>query len=111
MYSCGSMAGGGAIRGRWSAFPGRRGLFITWLDGFVNETGAAVGYFEAPFAEQRIVNSGNQAMPLFYDNTSTDTSEAGFKLSQDWTTNGIETLAIYFQGTPGQQRPNVRHDQ
>ncbi|UCD51310.1 MAG: discoidin domain-containing protein, partial [Phycisphaerales bacterium] len=51
-------------------------IYDTWLDGWVNETGSTVGHFEAPFAEQTIVNSGSQSMPLFYDNTSTATSEA-----------------------------------
>ncbi|MHC4521670.1 MAG: LamG-like jellyroll fold domain-containing protein, partial [Planctomycetota bacterium] len=43
-------------------------IYDTWLDGFVNGTGATVGYFEAPFAEQTIVNSGGQSMPLEYNN-------------------------------------------
>ncbi|MHC4519178.1 MAG: LamG domain-containing protein, partial [Planctomycetota bacterium] len=32
-------------------------IFDIWLDGFVNDTGSTVGYFEAPFAETTIVNS------------------------------------------------------
>ena len=43
-------------------------IFDTWLDGFANGTGATVGYFEAPFAERSIVNSGGQSMPLEYVN-------------------------------------------
>ena len=44
-------------------------IYDAWLDGFVNETGSTVGYFEAPFAERSIVNSGVQSMPLEYDNS------------------------------------------
>ncbi|MHC4521490.1 MAG: hypothetical protein ACYTAS_23095, partial [Planctomycetota bacterium] len=45
-----------------------RRIYDFWLDGFVNGTGSTVGYFEAPFAERTIVNSGSQSMPLEYAN-------------------------------------------
>ncbi|MHC4518218.1 MAG: LamG-like jellyroll fold domain-containing protein, partial [Planctomycetota bacterium] len=76
-------------------------IYDTWLDGFVNGTGATVGYFEAPFAEQTIVNSGRQSMPLFYDNAGVATSEADLDLAQDWTASGIRSLAIAFAGAVG----------
>ncbi|MHC4521151.1 MAG: discoidin domain-containing protein, partial [Planctomycetota bacterium] len=41
-------------------------IFDTWLDGFVNDTGSTVGYFEAPFAETTITHGGRQSMPLEY---------------------------------------------
>ena len=44
-------------------------ICFAWIDGWTNDTGAMVGYAEPPYAEQWIVNSGRQAMPLFYDNT------------------------------------------
>ena len=44
-------------------------IYDTWLDGWVNETGSIVGYLEAPFAEQSVVNGGRQSMPLEYDNS------------------------------------------
>jgi hypothetical protein len=75
-------------------------IYDTWLDGFVNDTGSTVGHFESPFAEQDIVHSGNQSMPLFYDNTGVTTSEAEFDLSGDWTGNGIKSLSLYFRGDP-----------
>ncbi|MHC4517254.1 MAG: hypothetical protein ACYTAS_01580 [Planctomycetota bacterium] len=78
-------------------------IFDTWLDGFVNETGSTVGYFEAPFAETTIVNSGRQAMPLFYENTGGTTiseAEREFDVSQDWTRAGIAILTIHFHGDP-----------
>jgi len=73
-------------------------IYDTWLDGFVNETGSTVGHFDAPFAEQGIVNSGSQSMPLFYDNAGVATSEADLELSQDWTASGIQSLSLYFYG-------------
>jgi hypothetical protein len=73
-------------------------IYDTWLDGWVNETGSTVGHLEAPFAEQTIVNSGTQSMPLFYDNTGVTTAEADFELSQDWTVSGIQSLSLYFHG-------------
>ncbi len=45
-------------------------IYETWIDGWVNNTGSTVGYLEAPFAEQTIVHSGRQSMPLQYDNTA-----------------------------------------
>jgi len=73
-------------------------IYETWLDGWVNETGSTVGYFQAPFAERTTVNSGNQSMPLFYDNSGAATSEADFELSQDWTASGLQSLSLYFHG-------------
>ena len=73
-------------------------IYETWIDGFTNETGSTVGYFEAPFAEQTIVNSGRQSMPLSYDNTAVATSEAEFDLDQDWTAGGAQILSIAFAG-------------
>ena len=75
-------------------------IYETWLDGWANETGSTVGYFEAPFAEQEVVHGGRQSMPLFYDNASGGVSEADLTLSElrDWTTAGITTLTVHFRG-------------
>ena len=53
-----------------------------------------------PFAEQTIVNSGNQSMPMFYDNSAADKSEATLTLTanRDWTVKGVDTLTIWFRG-------------
>jgi Concanavalin A-like lectin/glucanases superfamily len=75
-------------------------IYETWIDGWVNETGSFVGYTDAPFAERVIVNSGRQSMPLFYDNTGVAVAEAELALGQDWTTNGIQGLSLYFYGDP-----------
>jgi len=75
-------------------------IFDTWLDGFVNDTGATVGYFDAPFAEQTIVNSGGQSMPLEYANDAAPFySEAERDLgSLDIDTNGADTLRLFVAG-------------
>ncbi len=77
-------------------------IFDTWLDGWINETGSIVGYFDAPFAEQTIVNSGGQSMPLQYDNTESpfySEAERIFDSPQDWTVNGADTLRLFVAGS------------
>ncbi len=75
-------------------------IYESWVDGWVNETGSTVGYLSAPFAEQTIVNSGSQSMPLSYDNAGVATAEAELDLGQNWTTNGVKSLSLYLYGDP-----------
>ncbi len=81
--------------------PDSNRIFYTWLDGFDNPAtnGAVVGYASAPFAEQTIVNSGSQSMPLFYDN-AVGNSEATMTLTdlRNWTEEGVGVLTIWFRG-------------
>jgi len=81
--------------------PASKRIFYTWLDGFDNPSinGAVVGYASAPFAEQSIVNSGRQSMPLFYDN-GVKLSEATMTLTnlRNWTEEGVGVLTIWFRG-------------
>jgi hypothetical protein len=76
-------------------------IFMVWADGFDNPAinGSVVGYDNAPFAEQSIVNSGNQSMPMAYDN-AVGKSEATLTLTsnRDWTVNSVNTLTIWFRG-------------
>ncbi|NQT02080.1 MAG: LamG domain-containing protein [Planctomycetes bacterium] len=76
-------------------------IFNAWLDGFDNPAinGSIVGYPNPPFAEQTIVHSGNQSMPMSYDN-AVGKSEATMTLTypRDWTVNGVNTLTIWFRG-------------
>jgi len=66
-----------------------------------NGGGSIVGNAQAPFAEQSIVRSGSQSMPLEYDNAF-GLSEATLTIdSQDWTANGVKTLSLAFRGTAG----------
>jgi hypothetical protein len=79
-------------------------IFNTWIDGFEQPTnGSIVGYAAAPFAEQSIVHSGKQSMPLFYNNTGGAAySEAELTLSppQDWSKHGVKALSLWFSGDP-----------
>jgi len=91
-------------------------IFFTWQDGAGhngsedcsvapfggNGTGSTVGNASPPFAEQMVVHSGQQSMPLAYDNTSSASSEAvlTFGSPQDWTQGGAKTLVLYFCGVP-----------
>ncbi len=71
-----------------------------WIDGYDEPTnGSLVGSDNPPFAEQTIVHSGNQSMPLYYDN-SVGYSEATHTLTypRDWTEKGVNTLTIWFRG-------------
>jgi len=82
------------------ADPESNRIFNVWLDGYDDPTnGSLVGYDNPPFAEQTIVHSGNQSMPVFYDN-SVGYSEATLTLTypRDWTENGVSTLSIWFRG-------------
>ena len=82
------------------ADPASNRIFNAWLDGLDNPAnGSIVGYENPPFAEQRLIHSGSQSMPLSYDN-SVGHSEATMTLTypRDWTVNGVNTLTIWFRG-------------
>ena len=78
-------------------------IFYAWVDGFDSPAtnGALVGNEFPPYAEQNIVNGGNQSMPYFYDN-AVGNSEATLTLTsnRDWTGNGMTKLTLYFIGDP-----------
>jgi len=83
------------------ADPNSNRIFNAWIDGYDDPTnGALIGYDQPPFTEQTIVNSGNQSMPMSYDN-SVGKSEATLTLTsnRDWTVNGVDTLTIWFRGS------------
>ena len=81
---------------------GSNRIYLAWVDGFDNPAinGSVVGHANPPFAEQTIVHSGNQSMPLAYDN-AVGKSEATSVLTsnRDWTVNGVGTLTIWFRGS------------
>jgi len=82
------------------ADPESNRIFNAWIDGYDDPTnGSLVGYDAPPFAEQTIVHSGSQSMPLYYDN-SVGYSEATLTLTypRDWTENGVNRLTIWFRG-------------
>ena len=82
--------------------PGSNRIYLAWIDGFDNPAvnGSVVGNFDPPFAEQTIVHSGLQSMPMAYDN-AVGKSEATLTLTsnRDWTVNGVNTLTIWFRGS------------
>ena len=80
--------------------PGSNRIFEAWADGYdIPTNGALVGNDLPPYAEQSIVHSGNQSMPLYYDN-SVGNSEATHTLTypRDWTEKGVNRLTIWFRG-------------
>jgi hypothetical protein len=77
-------------------------LYETWLDGLTNGNGSQVGYMVAPFAEQVIVHSGYQSMPMDYDNAKSpwySEAERDWTTPQNWTVKGVNTLVLYVRGS------------
>ncbi len=85
--------------------PGSNRIFLTWIDGYgIPINGSVVGYENPPFAEQTIVHSGKQSMPLSYSNTggaAYSEAERTFAVGQNWTQAGAATLVLYFHGAEG----------
>jgi len=77
-------------------------IWQSWIDGFgVPDNGAQVGNLLPPYAEQVIVHSGSQSMPLTYNNTlGVMNSEAVFSFasSRDWTQYNLTDLSLWFRG-------------
>jgi hypothetical protein len=93
-----------------TADPASNRIFMVWVDGFDNPAinGSVVGHDMPPFAEQTIVNGGNQSMPMSYDN-AVGKSEATLTLTsnRDWTVNGINTLTVWFRGVADNAAENL----
>jgi hypothetical protein len=80
-------------------------IWQSWIDGFgVPANGSQAGYLTPSYAEQTTVHSGNQSMPLLYDNApdAAAYSEAELTLSypRDWTEEGVGELSLWFFGNP-----------
>jgi hypothetical protein len=79
-------------------------IFEAWIDGWTNGTGSVVGYINASggtFGETVIVHGGKQSMPFEYNNVKSpyySEAERTFDTTQNWTTNGADTLALWFRG-------------
>ncbi len=77
-------------------------IYETWIDGQTNGTTSTVGNWNPPFAEQTIVHTGRQSMPMDYNNVNSPfyaEGEREFSPLQNWTVNGVDTLTLYFQGS------------
>jgi hypothetical protein len=90
--------------------PAEAQIFNNWIDGWeVPENGALVGHdadilLGEHYVETKIVHSGKQAMPYYYDNTGTVTNSQAqrtFSPEQDWTREGVGVLSLWFRGYPG----------
>jgi hypothetical protein len=79
-------------------------IYETWIDGWTNNTGSTVGNTTAPFAERTIVRSGQQSMPLDYNNVKSpfySEAELDFAPVQNWTANELAELRLDFRGRGG----------
>ncbi len=84
-------------------------VFSIWIDGLADNyksSGSTVGLNQAAngtFCETTIIHGDKRSMPLAYDNTKVPISEATrtFDSPQDWTTNGIKSLSLWFRGVAG----------
>jgi hypothetical protein len=78
-------------------------IYDAWIDGLTDAAkgGSQVGYDVSPFAEKTIVHGGGQSLPLQYDNTASpflSEAERTFDSPQNWSTNGADSLVVYFRG-------------
>lgn len=86
-------------------------IYQTWIDGVGfkdpppgqsgNNSSAIVGYENAPYTENTVVYSGNQAMPFRFRNGNAPFySEATrtFNVRKDWISLGYQTLCLSFHG-------------
>jgi hypothetical protein len=79
-------------------------IWNTWIDGYGDATnGSTVGDPDPDFnagghyVETDIVHSGEQSMPLFYNNTA-GLSEATRAINDNWTQGGVVTLTLFYHG-------------
>jgi hypothetical protein len=83
-------------------FDAGQAIFQAWIDGWTDGTnGSIVGNLEAPFAEQTIVYSGRQAMPMDYNNIPSPWYSEAYRTwetPQDWTFAGVDTLVVFIRG-------------
>jgi len=92
----------------WFAWNDGLGAGTPGADPYVpgNGTGSMVGDdTTGSYTEESIVHGGSQSMPYWYDNNKqgfSPYSEAKLTLTdpRDWTTNGIQTLSLWFFGDP-----------
>ncbi len=79
-------------------------IWQTWIDALDDPSngGSVVGYGQSPFAEQTIVHSGSQSMPLSFDNSSAGSfseTDRTLDTAQDWTAHNIKSLSLWFYGS------------
>ncbi len=83
-------------------------VYTTWLDGYgTTINGSTMGYPTGSSLETTTFHGGAKAVPLIYNNATANFSEVERTLAaQNWTSNGIQTLSLWFRGdtanVPGQ---------
>jgi hypothetical protein len=79
-------------------------IWQSWIGGSgVADNGAQVGNLLPPYAEQTIVHSGSQSMPVLYNNTEgVWNSHAALSLTvlKDWSQTNYTELSLWFRGIP-----------
>jgi hypothetical protein len=78
-------------------------IWATWVDGFDDPAnGSLVGNGAGGTPETGIVQAGSQSLPMSYGIGGAAQSEAArtFDVPMDWTGHGVQTLVLYFQGSP-----------
>ena len=77
-------------------------IYETWIDGYSDaSSGSTVGNLNPPFAEQTIVRSGKQSMPMDYNNVNApffSEAKREFAPAEDWTANDVNTLTLHVRG-------------
>jgi len=81
---------------------GSNRVYETWIDGFDNPlvNGSTIGHTELfqPSMETEIVHSGDQSVPLTYDNSTAGLSEVTRTLNADWIQDDVITLTLFYKG-------------
>jgi len=82
-------------------------VYDTWIDGYYNPlvNGSAIGYITGFSMETEIVYSGNQSVPLLYDNSTASYSEAtvstdDLAIGRDWARGDVKFMTLWFYGDP-----------
>jgi len=94
-------------------------IWFSWHDGLGYGTQGTAGYYAGngsgaavgdestvSYTEETVVHSGNQSMPLTYDNNKQgfanySEAELTLKATRDWTEEGVTELSLWFRGHPG----------
>ena len=82
-------------------------IYETWIDGYADgSSGSTVGNLNPPFAEQTIVHSGIQSMPMDYNNLNApyySEAQRTWTKAQDWTVGDVAVLVLNIQGVATNQ--------
>jgi hypothetical protein len=82
-------------------------VYLTWIDGYDNPStnGSTMGNPSGNSMETTIVHGGRQSVPVFYDNTTAQSSEVTASTDQlavghNWTVGAPESLVLWIYGDP-----------